>query len=89
LVPLGRSHTHVICSPFFLLLMGIRGVQPYVPLRVLRQLGRHQVLPIIEDMKDFVSEVEPEVPLPEELAQKIWDGCLVMGIGTMVKERHT
>ncbi|KAH0700844.1 hypothetical protein KY290_015716 [Solanum tuberosum] len=73
----------------FLLLMGIRGVQPYVPLRVLRQLGRHQVLPIIEDMKDFVSEVEPEVPLPEELAQKIWDGCLVMGIGTMVKERHT
>ncbi|KAG5612561.1 hypothetical protein H5410_023842 [Solanum commersonii] len=40
-------------------------------------------------MKDFVSEVGPEVPLPEALAQKIWDGCLVMGIGTMVKERHT
>ncbi|KAG5614234.1 hypothetical protein H5410_014058 [Solanum commersonii] len=73
----------------FLLLMGIRGVQPYVPLRVLRQLGRRQVLPITEDMKDFVSEVGPEVPLPEGLAQKIWDGCLVMGIGTMVKERHT
>ncbi|KAH0635852.1 hypothetical protein KY289_035767 [Solanum tuberosum] len=67
----------------FLLLMGIRGVQPYVPLRVLRQLGRRQVLPIIEDMKDFVSEVGPEVPLPEGLAQKNWDGCLVMGIGTM------
>ncbi|KAH0637875.1 hypothetical protein KY289_037790 [Solanum tuberosum] len=72
----------------FLLLMGIRGVQPYVPLRVLRQLGRRQILPITEDMKDFVSEVGPKVPLPEGLAQKIWDGCLVMGIGTMVKERH-
>ncbi|KAG5592248.1 hypothetical protein H5410_042762 [Solanum commersonii] len=73
----------------FLLLMGIRGVEPYVPLRVLRQLGRRQVLPITEDMKDFVSEVGPKVPLPEGLAQKFWDGCLVMGIGTMVKERHT
>ncbi|KAH0697920.1 hypothetical protein KY290_015713 [Solanum tuberosum] len=60
-----------------------RGVQPYVPLWVLRQLGRHQVLPITEDMKDFVFEVGPEDPLPEGLAQKIWDGCLVMGIGTM------
>ncbi|KAH0742539.1 hypothetical protein KY290_015737 [Solanum tuberosum] len=69
--------------------MAIRGAQPYVPLRVLRQLGRRQILPITEDMKDFVSEVGPEVPLPEGLAQKIWDGCLVMGIGTMVKERHT
>ncbi|KAG5615188.1 hypothetical protein H5410_015012 [Solanum commersonii] len=60
-----------------------RGVQPYVPLWVLRQLGRRQVLPITEDMKDFVFEVGPEVPLPEGLAQKFWDGCLVMGIGTM------
>ncbi|KAH0689561.1 hypothetical protein KY290_017751 [Solanum tuberosum] len=50
------------------------GVQPYVPLRVLRQLGRRQVLLITEDMKDFVFEVGPEVPLPKGLAQKIWDG---------------
>ncbi|KAH0712526.1 hypothetical protein KY289_008485 [Solanum tuberosum] len=57
----------------FLLLMGIRGVQPYVPLRVLRQLGRRQVLPITKDMKDFVSEVGPES----------WE------LERMVKERHT
>ncbi|KAH0696486.1 hypothetical protein KY290_013858 [Solanum tuberosum] len=80
---------HMSSARPFLLLMGVRGVQPYVPLQVLRQLGRRQVLPITKDMKDFVFEVEPEVPLPEGLAQKIWDGCLVMGIGTMVKERHT
>ncbi|KAH0709475.1 hypothetical protein KY284_010902 [Solanum tuberosum] len=42
----------------------------------------------MEDMKDFVSEVGSEVPLPEGLAQKIWDDCIVMGIGTMDKERH-
>ncbi|KAG5631433.1 hypothetical protein H5410_003150 [Solanum commersonii] len=49
----------------FLLLMGIRGVQPYVLLRVLHQLSRCQVLPITEDMKDFVSKVGSKVPLPE------------------------
>ncbi|KAH0682854.1 hypothetical protein KY290_021455 [Solanum tuberosum] len=52
----------------------------------------------IQDRSDYITShakrVEkyrcPEgVPLPEGLAQKNWDGCLVMGIGTMVKERHT
>ena len=53
----------------FLLLMGIRGVQPYVPLRVLRQLGRHQIISITKNMTEFVFEVRPEIPLSEELAQ--------------------
>ncbi|KAH0674519.1 hypothetical protein KY290_024821 [Solanum tuberosum] len=80
-------HMSSICP--LLLLIGIRGVQPYVSLWALRHLGRRQVLPITEDMKDFTSEVGPEVPLPKGLAQKNWDGCLVMRIRTMVKERHT
>lgn len=67
--------------------MGIRGVQPYVPLWVLRQLGRQQIVLVIENMKDFVPEVAPRIPLFEGLAQKIWDGCLVMGFKTMVEER--
>ncbi|KAG5590024.1 hypothetical protein H5410_040538 [Solanum commersonii] len=61
------------------------GVQPYIPLRVLRQLGRRQILPITDDMKDFMSKVRPEVPLPEGLAKKIWEWFIVMGIGTMVR----
>ena len=68
--------------------MGIRGVQPYVPLRVLRQLGRHQIIPITENMTEFVFEVRPEIPLPEDLAQQIWEGCHIMGIETMVIERE-
>ncbi|KAH0672691.1 hypothetical protein KY290_024921 [Solanum tuberosum] len=70
------------------MLMGIRGVQPYIPLRVLCQLGRRQILPIMEDMKDFMAEVGPDVSLLEGLAQMIWDGCIVMGLRTLVKERH-
>ncbi|KAH0634600.1 hypothetical protein KY289_036228 [Solanum tuberosum] len=34
--------------------MGLRGVQPYIPLRVMRQLGRRQVLPPNEDMQEFI-----------------------------------
>ncbi|KAH0647564.1 hypothetical protein KY285_032812 [Solanum tuberosum] len=40
-------------------------------------------------MKDFVSEVRPEVPLPEGLAKKIWDWFIVMGIGTMVRPERS
>ncbi|KAG5605868.1 hypothetical protein H5410_027360 [Solanum commersonii] len=54
----------------------IRGVQRYVPLWVLRQLGRCQILPIMEDIKDFVSDVGLEVPLLEGLTQKIWDSFI-------------
>lgn len=75
----------LIFRPFFLLI-GIRGVQPYVPLRVLRQLGRRQIVPITEDMKIFVFEVGPGIPLLEGFVQKIWDGYLVMEFETMVEE---
>ncbi|KAH0773493.1 hypothetical protein KY290_010630 [Solanum tuberosum] len=31
----------------------------------------------------------PKIPLFEGLAQRIWDGCIIMGqIDMMVKERH-
>ncbi|XP_060173399.1 uncharacterized protein LOC132604086 [Lycium barbarum] len=73
----------------FLLLMGIRGVQSYVPLRVLRQLGRRQIIPVVEDMTNFVFEVRPEIPLPEGLVVEIWNGCRVMTFDTMVTERHS
>ncbi|XP_019265513.1 PREDICTED: uncharacterized protein LOC109243076 [Nicotiana attenuata] len=34
----------------FLLLMGLRSIQPYTPHRVLRQLGRYQMIPHDEDL---------------------------------------
>nr|XP_016458889.1 PREDICTED: uncharacterized protein LOC107782519 [Nicotiana tabacum] len=51
------------------------GVQPYAPHRVLRQLGRYQVVPKDEDLSMQVIELHPEAPLPEALIQQIWNGC--------------
>ena len=68
--------------------MDIRGVQPYVPLQVLRHLGRRQVILITKNMAEFIFEVRPEIPLPEDLAQQIWEGFRIMGIKTMVIERE-
>ena len=83
-----RQVIHRSTSRLFLLLMGIRGIQPYVPLRVQRQLGRRQIIPVTKDMIRFMFEVRPEIPLPEGLAQQIWDGCRLMGNETMVVERE-
>ena len=40
-------------SPFFIL-TGLRGFQPYIPFRVIRQLGQKQILPKVEDTQNFV-----------------------------------
>ncbi|KAH0647861.1 hypothetical protein KY290_033848 [Solanum tuberosum] len=45
--------------PFFVL-TGLRGFQPYIPLRVLRQLGQKQILPRAEDTQSFLWEVSSE-----------------------------
>ncbi|KAG5581715.1 hypothetical protein H5410_052342 [Solanum commersonii] len=57
--------------PFFVL-TGLRGFQPYIPLRVLRQLGQRQILPKAEDTQSFVWEVASEDRNREAEAQKIW-----------------
>ncbi|KAK4723222.1 hypothetical protein R3W88_013455 [Solanum pinnatisectum] len=44
----------------FFVLTGLRGFQPYIPLRVLRQLGQRQILPKAEDTQSFVWEVTSE-----------------------------
>ncbi|XP_070046488.1 uncharacterized protein [Nicotiana tomentosiformis] len=55
--------------------MGLRSVQPYAPQRVLRQLGRYQVVPEDEELSVQVIELHPEAPLPEALIQQIWNEC--------------
>ncbi|KAH0648168.1 hypothetical protein KY285_033416 [Solanum tuberosum] len=44
----------------FLVLIGLRGVQPYAPLRVLRQLARVQEVPPNDDMSRFEFETPPD-----------------------------
>ncbi|KAH0655570.1 hypothetical protein KY285_030452 [Solanum tuberosum] len=43
----------------FLVLIGFRGVQPYAPLRVMRQLARVQEIPPNDDISRFVFDTPP------------------------------
>ncbi|KAH0768988.1 hypothetical protein KY290_012969 [Solanum tuberosum] len=47
---------------YFIELIGFKGVQPYAPLRVLRQFGRTQVMPLRSDMEQFKYEFELDKP---------------------------
>ena len=58
----------------FIVLMGLRGVKPYMPLRVMRQLGRRQFIP-------------PKIPLRQLEIFKIWGGCILSSPHDMVKDR--
>ena len=71
----------------FIVLMGLRGVQPYMPLRVMRQLGRRQFLPPNKDMHEFMYEFHPKVPLRQSEIFKIWEGCILSSPHDMVKDR--
>ncbi|XP_060215660.1 uncharacterized protein LOC132642536 [Lycium barbarum] len=46
------------CRRPYLPLMGIRGIRPYTPLRVLRQFDMRQVIPNVGDMGEFVRDYE-------------------------------
>ena len=52
--------------------MGLRGVQPYMPLRVMRQLEKRQFLPPNKDKGEFMYEFHPEIPLRKSEIFKIW-----------------
>ena len=71
----------------FIVLMGLRGVQPYMPLRVMRQLGRRQFIPPNEDMREFMYEFHPKIPLRQSEIFKIWGGCILSSPHDMVKDR--
>ncbi|XP_070055535.1 uncharacterized protein [Nicotiana tomentosiformis] len=79
-----REVIHMSALKSHLLLLGLRNVQPYAPHRVLRQLGRYQVVPKDEDLSVQVIELHPEAPLPEALIQQIWNGCRYLKDDTQV-----
>ncbi|XP_070050828.1 uncharacterized protein [Nicotiana tomentosiformis] len=81
-----REVIHISALKSYLLLLGLRSVQPYAPHRVLRQLGRYQVVPKDEDLSVQVIELHPEAPLPEALIQQIWNGCRYLKYDTQVPD---
>ncbi|KAH0665168.1 hypothetical protein KY285_026374 [Solanum tuberosum] len=82
------SEVIVISSyrPFFVL-TGLPGFQPYIPLRVLCQLGQRKILPKAEDTQSFVWEVASEDRNQETEAQKIWVGSRTLSSKAMVDDR--
>ena len=53
---------YIICVSsgiLFLVLIGRRGVQPYAPLRVIRQLAKVQEIPPNNDMSRFAYDTPP------------------------------
>ncbi|XP_075105161.1 uncharacterized protein LOC142179348 [Nicotiana tabacum] len=68
------------------LLMGLRSIQPYAPHRVLRQLGRFQVILTDEDLSKHAIELSPGVVFPEGKIRKLWHECRFLEPKTMVRE---
>ncbi|KAM3376280.1 hypothetical protein P3S68_014995 [Capsicum galapagoense] len=55
--------------------------------RVMRQFGRRQHIPPVEDMKEFMYEFLPDIPLRKTEILKIWGGCVLSGFDHMVEDR--
>ncbi|KAH0655330.1 hypothetical protein KY285_030212 [Solanum tuberosum] len=47
---------------YFIELIGLNGVQPYAPLRVLRQFGQIQMIPLRSHMGQYGYDFGPEIP---------------------------
>ncbi|XP_019260615.1 PREDICTED: uncharacterized protein LOC109238585 [Nicotiana attenuata] len=71
----------------YILLMGIRSIQPYAPHRVLRQLGRFQTVHNDEDLSKQIIELGPKDAFPEGKIRKIWNECRFLEPKTIVRDR--
>ncbi|XP_075076541.1 uncharacterized protein LOC142163178 [Nicotiana tabacum] len=69
-----------------ILLIGVRSIQPYAPHRVLRQLGRFQVIPKDENLSKHVIELSPRATFPEDKIRKLWNECRFLEPKTMVRD---
>ena len=71
----------------FFVLIGIRGVQPYALLRVMRQLARVQEIPPNDDMSRFAYDTPPGFAFNSEEIMKIWYGSIISELSEMVVEK--
>ena len=71
----------------FLVLIGFRGVQPYVPLRVMRQLGRLQEIPRGKNMGEFMYDTPPGFLFDSDEILKFWYGSIISEKSEMVEDR--
>ncbi|XP_019241362.1 PREDICTED: uncharacterized protein LOC109221342 [Nicotiana attenuata] len=72
-------------GPYFLL-MGLRGIQPYAPYWVMRQLGRCQVMHPDEYLSVYAVEVSSDGQFHEETVRSIWNECQYLTATTRVRD---
>ncbi|XP_070008519.1 protein CROWDED NUCLEI 3-like [Nicotiana sylvestris] len=72
-------------GPYFLL-MGLRGIQPYAPHRVMRQLGRCQLMHPDEYLSVCAVEVSSNGQIHEEIVRSIWNECQYLTANTRVRD---
>ena len=72
----------------FLVLIGLRGVQPYAPLRVMRQLARVQEISPNDDMRRFAYDTPSGFAFNSEKIMKIWYESIISKLSEMVVEKN-
>lgn len=66
--------------------MGVHSIQPYALHRVLRQLGRFQIIPHDEYLSNNTIELIPNATVPEDTICKLWHECRFLEPKTMVRD---
>ncbi|KAH0716722.1 hypothetical protein KY290_012990 [Solanum tuberosum] len=56
---------------YFIELIGLNGMQPYAPLRVLRQFGQIQMIPLRSHMGQYGYDFGPEIPQVGTILRKV------------------
>ncbi|KAH0669825.1 hypothetical protein KY285_023971 [Solanum tuberosum] len=65
---------------YFIKLIGLKCVQPYTPLQVLRQFGRTQVIPLRSDLEQFKYEFGLDKPQVHNILRR-WERVLTIPMG--------
>ncbi|KAH0781491.1 hypothetical protein KY290_001089 [Solanum tuberosum] len=65
---------------YFIEPIGLKGVQPYIPLRVLRQFGQTQVIPLRSDMEHCKYEFGLDKPQVHIILRR-WERVLTIPMG--------
>uniref|UniRef100_M1D661 Uncharacterized protein n=1 Tax=Solanum tuberosum TaxID=4113 RepID=M1D661_SOLTU len=64
---------------YFIELIGLNGVQPYAPLRALRQFGQVEMIPLRSHMGHYGYDFGPEAPQVDTILQR-WEGVRTIDI---------
>jgi len=71
-----------------LVLIGLRGIYPYAPIRVMRQAGRKQVIPRVSNMVQYKADFKGDVIPFKFEAQHMWNQKIIVEGETIEPDRY-